>query len=140
MTKDTKLTLKVKRYLIGANIVFSFLLLSLILYWFVTIRQNQIEKGEKFDQYQLFTRDNLPFNTQNSHFDYITSLGDVANVLEEIDFIKKELITISKIFDPDTVNVQENFSNKRSDLIKRINKIFTQNTVPLKTVKAKTSL
>jgi polysaccharide deacetylase 2 family uncharacterized protein YibQ len=117
MIKDTKLRGIVKQYLIGLNIALGLVLFSLIVYWFASVRPTQIEKAIQLGQYRLYGMNNLPNGDNEIKPDYIGLQKAVADTMEEIDEVEKELASI------DSTPTAIDFNNS-NDLIASTNKLL----------------
>ena len=91
MIKDTKLKGRIKKGLIGLNVILALTLFSLIVYWVTSVRLAQIEKAIQLGQYRSYTMDNLPYGDNAITPDYIGLQTTVADTTEEISEVEKEL-------------------------------------------------
>ena len=94
MIKNTKLKGKIKKCLIGLNVILSLALFSLIVYWVASVRPAQIEKAIQLGQYRSYTMDNLPYGDNAIKPDYIGLQKSLADTTEEISQVEQELAAI----------------------------------------------
>ena len=94
MIKDPKLKAKVKLYLLGCNVALGVILLSLVIYWLVSVRPNQIAKAMQLGQYRTYSMANLPFVTNEIEADYVGLQKQVADTSEEAKEVDLELSSI----------------------------------------------
>ena len=94
MIKDPKLKAKVKIYLLGCNIALGAVLLSLIIYWLVSVRPSQIARATQLGQYRTYSMANLPFITNEIEADYVGMQKQVADTSEEAGEVDLELASI----------------------------------------------
>jgi polysaccharide deacetylase 2 family uncharacterized protein YibQ len=94
MIKDSKLKAKVKLYLLGSNIALGVILLSLVVYWLVSVRSTQIARATELGQYRTYSMTKLPFITDEIEADYVGLQKQVAKGLEEAEDIDLELASI----------------------------------------------
>jgi polysaccharide deacetylase 2 family uncharacterized protein YibQ len=119
MIKDTQLRAKIKRYLIGLNIVLGVVLFSLIVYWVASVRPSQTDQAIQLGQYRFYKMDNLPLGDNQIKPDYIGLQRAVASTAEEISQVEQELATIDS--DPPNVGFFDT-----SDLLADTNKLLEE--------------
>ena len=125
MIKDTQLRARIKRYLIGLNIVLGVVLFSLIIYWVASVRPSQIDQAIQLGQYRFYTMDNLPLGDNQIKPDYIGLQRAVADTTEEISQVEQELAAIdSNPADVDFSDTSELLADTNK-LLEKTNQLLT---------------